>query len=203
MDENVLAAMARWPDVPAAYGWLSLDPRGQWRLHPDGDSAAGGPGTPITHPGIARFMQRNYTGDAHGNWYVQNGPQRVYVRLDAAPFILRRADRGPGLQTHTGLAVRHVAQWWLDPGQGQLYALTDAGPARVDDRELPGILQMLRTAEGQPLIDRLEAPLPEAGQALAAPAGQGPGALLRSLGERDAAEVLGFVRQPAAGKPLR
>src|SRR3546814_7173665 len=29
MDENVIAAMARWPDVPDVFGWLSLTERGQ------------------------------------------------------------------------------------------------------------------------------------------------------------------------------
>src|SRR5690349_17425319 len=36
MDEQVLAAMARWPNVPDVYGWLSLSARGIWHLHPDG-----------------------------------------------------------------------------------------------------------------------------------------------------------------------
>src|SRR3546814_10640581 len=38
MDEQVIAAMARWPDVPDVYGWLSLSERGEWRLHPQGDA---------------------------------------------------------------------------------------------------------------------------------------------------------------------
>jgi len=52
MDSDVLAAMARWPDVPDAYGWLSLDARGRWRLHPAGDALAGGPGVSISNTGI-------------------------------------------------------------------------------------------------------------------------------------------------------
>ncbi|HMN64893.1 MAG TPA: DUF2946 family protein, partial [Burkholderiaceae bacterium] len=32
MDEQVLHAMARWPDVPAVWGWLRLDRRGRWLL---------------------------------------------------------------------------------------------------------------------------------------------------------------------------
>ena len=32
MDPAVLRGMARWPDVPAVYGWLALDRRGNWRL---------------------------------------------------------------------------------------------------------------------------------------------------------------------------
>ena len=32
MDERVLRSMAKWPDVPDVYGWLSLDRRGNWLL---------------------------------------------------------------------------------------------------------------------------------------------------------------------------
>src|SRR2546427_12526171 len=32
MDEIVLRSMLKWPDVPAVYGWLSLDRRGSWMI---------------------------------------------------------------------------------------------------------------------------------------------------------------------------
>ena len=32
MDEMVARSLAKWPDVPAVYGWLSLDRRGNWRI---------------------------------------------------------------------------------------------------------------------------------------------------------------------------
>ncbi len=197
MDDQVLAAMARWPDVPAAYGWLSLDGRGALRLHPGGDSAQGGAGTAITHPGIQQFLRRNYASDAQGAWYVQNGPQRAYVRLDAAPWILRRDDAGTGLLDHAGRALATVQAWWLDEVEGHLYAATDAGAARVDDRDLAALLAGLHGADGQALIDRLEAPLPDAGIVLTAGPGTAADTRIRPLGGRDAASVLGFVRQPA------
>src|SRR3546814_3203944 len=107
--------MARWPNVPDVFGWLSLSERGQWRLHPQGDAlqpaqadpsrqppkagpgpkSAPGAGEKIGSPAITAFIDRNYTCDAHGRWYFQNGPQRVFVRLDAAPYILRTT--GPDL----------------------------------------------------------------------------------------------------------
>ncbi|HYG42658.1 MAG TPA: DUF2946 family protein, partial [Bordetella sp.] len=139
MDSSVKAALAKWPDVPAVYGWLSLDERGRWRLHPDGDAADGGPGDSITNTQILEFIGRNYEGDEQGRWYFQNGPQRVYLRLDAAPYLLRRADDGIGLTTHTGLPVHAVAAWWLDD-TGRLYAQADAGPAMIEGRELPAVL---------------------------------------------------------------
>ena len=32
MDADVLAAIAKWPNVPAVFGWLGLTARGEWRL---------------------------------------------------------------------------------------------------------------------------------------------------------------------------
>jgi len=32
MDPIVARAMARWPNVPAVYGWLALDRRGNWLI---------------------------------------------------------------------------------------------------------------------------------------------------------------------------
>lgn len=172
MDSSVKAALARWPDVPAVHGWLSLDERGRWRLHPQGDAAGGGPGESIENTQILEFIGRNYASDSQGRWYFQNGPQRVYVRLDVAPYLLRRADDGVGLATHTGLPVRAVSAWWLDD-TGRLYAQADVGPAMVEGRELPALLDQLRDAHGRPLTDALESAtgnLPVAHPALPAPA---------------------------------
>ncbi|MBX6318675.1 DUF2946 family protein [Pigmentiphaga sp.] len=152
MDEDVLAAMARWPNVPDAYGWLSLDARGRWRLHPDGDALAGGPGVSISNPGILAFISRNYAHDDLGRWFFQNGPQRVFVRLDAAPLILRQADETGTLATHTGLPVTKVERWALDT-EGKLYAVTEHGPGMVEDRYLLGVLALMRTPSGLPLLE--------------------------------------------------
>jgi hypothetical protein len=81
MDEAVRQALARWPDVPDCFGWLSLSRRGEWQL-PDG---------PIRHAGLAAFIGRNYEADADGRWYFQNGPQRVFVSLAYTPTVLRLA----------------------------------------------------------------------------------------------------------------
>ena len=59
MDASVQDAIARWPDVPAVFGWLSLDPRGRWRLHPQGQAAHGGAGESITNTQILGFINRN------------------------------------------------------------------------------------------------------------------------------------------------
>ncbi|HBI83633.1 DUF2946 family protein [Orrella sp. NBD-18] len=157
MDQSVLDALQRWPNVPAVTGWLSLSARGAWRLHPLGDAQQGGMGEGITNTQILGFMNRNYACEPDGRWFFQNGPQRVYVRLDAAPFILHlRPDQGE-VVTHNDVIVKQVNAWFADE-QGQLYATTDLGPARMDDRDLLALSDILSTPTGSTLLDALENP---------------------------------------------
>ncbi len=124
MDNAVLAALAKWPDVPHCYGWLSLDRRGQWRLQ----------GEVIRHRGLADFIGRNYTHDDAGNWFFQNGPQRVYVELAYTPWVFH-LDGSGRLLSHTGIAVQAVESAWIDD-EGSLILGTDLGTGIVDDRDL-------------------------------------------------------------------
>ena len=78
-DDEVVRAMARWPNVPQCFGWLRLDRRGNWRIK---DAV-------ITHQRAIAFLSRHYRADDRGRWYVQNGPQQVFVTLDYTPWILR------------------------------------------------------------------------------------------------------------------
>lgn len=141
MDEQVLRAMARWPEVPAVHGWLRLGRRGTWFLidrgAPGFDAVRDGDGSPITSPPIRDFIARNYESDADGAWYWQNGPQRVFVRLDLAPWVLRVIGDGDRRRfcTHTGRLIASVAAIVSDP-EGNLFAQTDAGCGLVDDRDL-------------------------------------------------------------------
>jgi hypothetical protein len=155
MDQSVLDAIARWPNVPAVYGWLSLSARGAWRLHPRGDAQLGGEGSGITNTQILGFIGRNYACEPDGRWFFQNGPQRVYVRLDAAPFILHLRPDLNALVTHNERVIEEVVQWLADD-QGQLYAQTDQGAARIDDRDLLGLSEVLRCETGQAMLEALE-----------------------------------------------
>jgi hypothetical protein len=99
MDDIVRAAMAKWPNVPDCFGWLGLDARGNWYMRDDQAQAAGSfssalpgsKGSLLQHEKLIGFIQRNYAPDALGQWYFQNGPQRVYVELQATPYIWRVA----------------------------------------------------------------------------------------------------------------
>ena len=129
MDEIVEAALRKWPNVPACRGWLGLDARGDWWLR-DERAQAAGPfpqvrGSRIEHAGLREFIARNYERDAaSGGWFFQNGPQRVYVELEAAPWVWRVEAAG-GLQSHTGRAARYEAAL-LDEA-GRLFVATDLG----------------------------------------------------------------------------
>jgi hypothetical protein len=106
MDEAVLKGMVKWPNVPSVYGWLALDRRGNWLIN----------GERIGNPGVIEFIARNYEADERGRWFFQNGPQRVFVTLAYAPFVLRTTG-GAGqlmLQTHTGQEIEHFSGVWLD-----------------------------------------------------------------------------------------
>ena len=139
MDEIVEAALRKWPNVPHCYGWLALDARGNWFMRDDRIQAAGPfpqvKGSRIEHAKLLGFIERNYAHDARGAWFFQNGPQRVYVELEAAPWVWRVQD-APGwpLQSHTGLAAQ-MQHCWLDE-QGRLFASTELGHGIVHTMDM-------------------------------------------------------------------
>ncbi|NPT54343.1 DUF2946 family protein [Paraburkholderia elongata] len=89
MDEIVKQALAKWPNVPSCTGWLMLDRRGNWRMRDEAAQASGAPGTPIRHEALLGFINRNYDADDRGQWFFQNGPQRVYIELGYTPWVVR------------------------------------------------------------------------------------------------------------------
>lgn len=132
MDDIVKQALAKWPHVPACYGWLGLDARGNWFMRDDRVQAqgpfAGGTaqskGSQLKHEKLIEFIQRNYEPDAQGQWFFQNGPQRVYVELEVTPLIWRVND-DYSIQDHTGKPAR-VQRCLLDE-QGRLYLEAASG----------------------------------------------------------------------------
>jgi hypothetical protein len=122
MDQAVLRSLAKWPDVPAVCGWLSLDRRGNWRIK----------GERIGNQALREFIGRNYQPDAQGRWYFQNGPQRVYVKLAYTPLVLHFD--GDALYDHCGCPVQAAAMYVDD--EGSLLILGQRGIGLLDDRDL-------------------------------------------------------------------
>ena len=94
MDEGVTQSLIKWPSVPHCFGWLALDRRGAWRMRDDYAQAHGLPGDVIKHVALNAFIARNYASDADGRYFFQNGPQRVYINLDATPWVVRMMPTG-------------------------------------------------------------------------------------------------------------
>ena len=131
MDASVRRAMARWPDVPAVYGWLALDRRGNWLLQ---DSAGEGFGR-IGNALLRDFIARNYAHDDRGCWYFQNGPQRVFVALAYTPLVLRY--EGETLVDHCGRLVRARATF-VDE-EGSVLIEGERGVGLLDDATSRGL----------------------------------------------------------------
>ncbi len=128
MDPEVLRAVAKWPDVPAVYGWLALDRRGNWLLR---EGLAGGYGR-IGNAALRDFIARNYAADERGCWFFQNGPQRVFVRLAYTPLVVHH--EGDALVDHCGRPVRAAATYLDDEGSVLVHGALGIGV--LDDRDL-------------------------------------------------------------------
>jgi hypothetical protein len=136
MDDIVKAALKKWPNVPDCYGWLALDARGDWYMRDEGAQAAGPfpeiKGSRVNHDKLKAFIERNYGHDERGAWFFQNGPQRVYLQLEAAPLVFGVHRVGEGAQAlfkieaHTGEKVSEVNAAWLDE-TGRLFLETACG----------------------------------------------------------------------------
>ena len=143
MDDIVRQAIAKWPNVPDCYGWLGLDARGQWYMRDDrtqalGSFVDGGPdarGSLLRHEKLIDFIHRNYERDDVGRWFFQNGPQRVYVELQAAPFVWRIYEDGFRVMAHTGAPAGDVSACLLDE-QGRLYLQTTLGFGLVHTQDV-------------------------------------------------------------------
>lgn len=197
MDDIVIQAMAKWPNVPHCYGWLALDARGGWRMRDEAAQQANAPGDRLTNAALVGFINRNYLHDEQGRWYFQNGPQRVYVNLEATPFIAR-TDPAQGMVVQTGAAVPIIERLYLtEAGE----AIVQAGDivAQVDDRDVAQLFENLEL-DGKPAGDEALMAWIEGDR------GSGSGSMtLRYRGAQvpverikreDVAQRFGFMRKP-------
>jgi hypothetical protein len=137
MDEIVARSMARWPNVPAVYGWLSLDRRGNWRIKQER----------VGNAALREFIARNYQADERGCWFFQNGPQRVFVRLDYTPLVVHY--EGEALFDHCGCPFAGSTLYQDD--EGSVLLAGESGIALLDDRDL---VRVAERAESAPRIQR-------------------------------------------------
>ena len=150
MDDIVKQALAKWPNVPDCYGWLGLDARGNWYMRDDRAQAAGpfggvagadparnlaAKGSMLRHDKLIDFIQRNYECNKQGEWFFQNGPQRVYVELEATPFVWR-VDGAPDFEVtaHTGQVA--ITQRCIIDEHGRVYLETALGFGLVHTQDM-------------------------------------------------------------------
>jgi hypothetical protein len=162
MDEIVARAIAKWPNVPAVYGWLALDRRGNWAIK----------GERVRNRLVAEFIARNYDHDQQGRWFFQNGPQRVFVQLAYTPLVYRtRPGDALAFVTHTGQAAEEVRHVWLDE-QGALLIETELGIGVLHDQDLSEVLAHLTLRDGTPLPESALEPYFDEDDVVAAPPAQ-------------------------------
>ena len=194
MDEIVRQAMVKWPNVPHCFGWLMLDARGNWRMRDERAQHLNLPGDKINHPTLLGFINRNYTHDADGRWYFQNGPQRVYVDLEIAPYVVH-TDPTAGFILHTGETLPPPSQAWLTQ-EGRLLLVAGEIVAVLDDRDAAGVFATLMLEDAPANDEQIMAWLegkhrgalrwPHAGQSLA----------LQWAAVENLAEQFGFITHP-------
>ena len=146
MDEIVARSMARWPDVPAVYGWLSLDRRGNWKIR---SASATQRFERIGNAALREFIGRNYLADERGCWFFQNGPQRVFVELAYTPLVVHY--EGDALLDHCArpFSSKNVFQ----DEEGSVLIEGEGAVALLDDRDLE---RLADRADALPRIARAE-----------------------------------------------
>ncbi len=196
MDEVVRQAMAKWPNVPHCYGWLALDARGGWRMRNEAAQQAGRAGDRIANAALLNFINRNYAHDENGRWYFQNGPQRVYVDLEATPYVAR-TDPAQGFLLQTGEALAQIDQVYMTE-RGQLILQSGDKVAQLDDRDLAQCTGALAIDGAPASDDRLIGWLTEAAPAAMAMRYQGRELPVQRIDSGALAQHFGFVPQPRA-----
>jgi len=179
MEDWVYRALAKWPHVPAVFGWMGLDRCGRWLIRDE----------LISRPQIIDTINRNYATDEQGRWYFQNGPQRGYVTLEYTPLILH-VDGNGQLKTHNDLFVERPSAAFLDE-HGALTLATEHGAGVFNDQDLNWALERL-SSNGSAIEE----------SHLATALEQASGALT-NLQMRIGADVLSVSRVDSAALPKR
>ncbi len=122
-----------WPRKLEVYGWLSLDRRGCWLIK----------GNKVRNAKLTKFISANYYVDINGRYFFQNGPQRVFVSIDLAPYIVNVMGNNPlELVTHNGIRVEVIDQAWFDKRMN-LFICWDNVIGAINDRDNPYLFEYL------------------------------------------------------------
>jgi hypothetical protein len=152
-------------------------------------------GEAISHPRIIETINRNYGVDEYGRWYFQNGPQRGYVELEYAPYVLRREQ--DGFVTHNGLRVERPTQAIIDD-VGTLSLCTEHGLGEIYGGDLDWVLERLsiddESINEEQIADLLDMPSETQTDAVLA-LGHDRLPVIR-IDSADLPQVVGFIRKP-------
>jgi hypothetical protein len=85
---------------------------------------------------LIEFIDRNYDVDDQGRWFFQNGPQRVYVELEATPHVWRIDSEGV-VSSNAGHTV--VFQACFMDESGWAYLQTSAGFGLVHTQDVSAL----------------------------------------------------------------
>ena len=93
------------------------------------------------------FIQRNYLADEAGQWFFQNGPQRVFVELEATPWVWRVAADG-SVSAHDGRPAE-VREVFTDE-LGRVFMRTDRGFGLVHTQDVALVADAVEAGRWQP-----------------------------------------------------
>lgn len=114
-------------------------------MRDDYAQAHGLAGDVIKHAALNAFIARNYASDSEGRYFLQNGPQRVYVNLEVTPWVVRmmptgNTDKPWEFQTQCESLLLPTAAFMDEAGgiliEGQITQTCATGPAANSFQEI-------------------------------------------------------------------
>jgi hypothetical protein len=100
----------------------------------------GAKGSVLKHEKLIEFIHRNYAADDKGQWFFQNGPQRVYVELELTPYVWR-LDENFMPVAQTGEITQALA--CLVDENGRVYLKTPLGLGLVHTMDVGQVAEAL------------------------------------------------------------
>ena len=137
----------------------------------------------------------NYAHDDAGRWYFQNGPQRVYVNLEATPYIAR-TDPAQGLVLHTGAALSDIERLYLTEA-GVAVVQTGEVVAQLDDRDVAQLFEALEL-DGRPAGDEALMRWLDGGDGALTLRWRGQAVPVERIASAELPQRFGFVPAPGA-----